>query len=381
MKRIVWTAIGSLAAALTGTAQIPHKQIKAAPRPMTYSASRGPSAVRQLPSQGSFSSPPFRQPSFSAARARESGFRTARIHPRTNTSFPSRESMRSAAAPGTMRPVVSDYSAASKFSPRPRQTNAFVNRRSGIDHLLGRREQPHPSSAFRSRSVMDGMAARTQAPPSDRSWADSRLVGQAHTSRSLLEPFTMNDAAAWRSTRTEFNNRWATSYFKGQTRHSFVNRRGATTAAIQEQRRAAFNNNWRGDWFAGGQYRAFRNYQPQWHDSSWWRSHCDRIVFVTVYSDPFPFYFDAGYWYPAWGYYAGAYYPYDGPIYGYNDLPPDEIIANVQVQLYNDGYYDGPIDGILGPDTRGAIADYQADYGLAVTATVDEPTVESLGLV
>jgi Putative peptidoglycan binding domain. len=102
---------------------------------------------------------------------------------------------------------------------------------------------------------------------------------------------------------------------------------------------------------------------------------------VTVYSLPFPFYFDAGYWYPAWGYYPDSYYPYDGPIYGYNDLPPDEVIANVQTQLYNEGYYDGPIDGILGPDTRAAIADYQADHGLAVTAAIDEPTVESLGLV
>ena len=117
------------------------------------------------------------------------------------------------------------------------------------------------------------------------------------------------------------------------------------------------------------------------HDSGWWHNHCgDRIVFVTVYSQPFPFYFDAGYWYPAWGYYPDSYYPYDGPIYGYNDLPPDEVIANVQTQLYNEGYYNGPIDGILGPDTRAAIADYQADHGLAVTAAIDQPTVESLGL-
>jgi len=200
-------------------------------------------------------------------------------------------------------------------------------------------------------------------------------------SNSLLKPFTMNDTAALRPRRAEFNDRLATTYFKGQTRSSFVNRSGATTAAIQGQRRAAFSSNWRGDWFAGRQYWAFRNYQSQWHDSGWWHHHCDRIVFVTVYSEPFPFYFDAGYWYPAWGYYADAYYPYDGPVYCYNDLPPDEIITNVQIQLYDEGYYEGPIDGILGPDTRAAIADYQADHGLAVTAAIDEPTVASLGLV
>jgi hypothetical protein len=160
-----------------------------------------------------------------------------------------------------------------------------------------------------------------------------------------------------------------------------VNRSVATTTAVREQRRAAFSNNWRGAAFAGRQYWAFRNYQSQWHDSGWWHHHCDRIVFITVYSQPFPFFFDAGYWYPAWGYYPDAYYPYDGPIYGYNGLPPDEVVTNVQIQLYNEGYYDGPIDGVLGPETRAAIADYQADHGLAVTAAIDEPTVASLGLV
>jgi len=53
----------------------------------------------------------------------------------------------------------------------------------------------------------------------------------------------------------------------------------------------------------------------------------------------------------------------------------------VQIQLYDEGYYDRPIDGILGPDTRAAIADYQADNGLAVTAAIDQPTAEALGLV
>jgi Putative peptidoglycan binding domain len=233
-----------------------------------------------------------------------------------------------------------------------------------------------------NRSAINDVPVRRDTRLASASdWRESRFRKRPHTSSSLLKPFTMNDAAALRPRRAEFNDRWATSYFKGQTRSSFVNRSGATTAAIQGQRRVAFINNWRGDWFAGRQYWAFRNYQPQWHDSGWWDHNCDRIVFVTVYSDPFPFYFDAGYWYPAWGYYADAYYPYDGPIYCYNDLPPDEIITNVQIQLYDEGYYEGPIDGILGPDTRAAIADYQADHGLAVTAAIDEPTVASLGLV
>jgi hypothetical protein len=165
------------------------------------------------------------------------------------------------------------------------------------------------------------------------------------------------------------------------TNGAIVNRLAPTSIAPRGQTRVAVTNNWRGSSFSGQQYTAFHNYQPQWHDSDWWRHHHDRIVFVIVFAQPFPFFFDAGYWYPAWGYYPAAYYPYDGPIYGYNDLPPDQVITNVQAALQEQGYYHGDLDGVLGPLTRAAIADYQRDHGLAVTAAIDEPTVASLGLV
>src|SRR5439155_1363799 len=103
---------------------------------------------------------------------------------------------------------------------------------------------------------------------------------------------------------------------------SFVNRSRST--AFWSGTRAGFTHNWKGTAFQGRQYGAFRNYQSQWHDSGWWRHNCDRIIFVSVYSQPFPFFFDSGYWYPCWGYYPDSYYPYDGPIYGYNDLSPDQ---------------------------------------------------------
>ncbi len=63
---------------------------------------------------------------------------------------------------------------------------------------------------------------------------------------------------------------------------------------------------------------------------------------------------------PAWGYAPNAYYAYDGPIYGYNSLPPDQVVANVQAALQEQGYYQGEVDGLLGPLTREAIAGYQA---------------------
>jgi len=92
------------------------------------------------------------------------------------------------------------------------------------------------------------------------------------------------------------------------------------------------------------------------------------------------YYWNAGYWFPAWGYATDAYYPYDGPIYGYNGFTPDRVIVDVQEQLQRVGYYDGPVDGVLGPMTREAIAAFQADNGLSVTSVIDEPTLSTLGI-
>jgi hypothetical protein len=123
---------------------------------------------------------------------------------------------------------------------------------------------------------------------------------------------------------------------------------------------------------------ASRNHWHEWHDSNWWHDHCNTIVFVTT-----GYYFlDGSYWYPAYGYDPlQTYYDYDGPIYTYSNLLPDEVIANVQTALQNAGYYFGSITGSLSVDTRAAIANFQRDYGLTITGAIDEPTVEALGLI
>jgi peptidoglycan hydrolase-like protein with peptidoglycan-binding domain len=90
---------------------------------------------------------------------------------------------------------------------------------------------------------------------------------------------------------------------------------------------------------------------------------------------------NTGYWYPAFGYDPlNSYYDYDGPIYTYGNLLPDEVITNVQVALQEAGYYGGPITGSLSVETRAALANYQRDQGLLITGAIDEPTIESLGL-
>jgi hypothetical protein len=175
-----------------------------------------------------------------------------------------------------------------------------------------------------------------------------------------------------RTRNFDVNRDRSTSEFR--TRNSLAINRDRNVAVSQSH--LAINNNLRSGALRGQQYAAIRDYHRQWHDRSWWRSHYDRIVFVNGGW----YYWNAGYWYPAWGYDPYAYYPYDGPIYAYNGLAPDQVIVDVQSQLQRDGYYAGPIDGILGPMTREAIAAFQADNGLAVTSTIDEPTLSTLGI-
>jgi hypothetical protein len=169
-------------------------------------------------------------------------------------------------------------------------------------------------------------------------------------------------------------------------RNLSVNRRGnldvsgstnvTTNRTRSINRNVVVNNNWRSSQFSGQNYAAFRNYSRSFHHRDWWHSHYPRITFYFGA----PYYWDAGYWYPAWGYYPGYTYQYDGPIYGYNGLEPDRVVVDVQVQLQRDGYYAGPIDGVLGPMTRRAITAFQADNGLAITSSIDQPTLATLGL-
>ena len=142
-----------------------------------------------------------------------------------------------------------------------------------------------------------------------------------------------------------------------------------------------FNQNYRidgSDRWQGAQYQVFRSYHPEWHDEGWYRSHYGNVVLIGGGY----YFFNNGYWFPAWGYNPSAqYYPYDGPIYaGHGAQPPDQVIAETQALLQQMGYYRGEVDGLLGPLTREALTAYQADNGLNTTAAIDQPTLDSLGL-
>src|SRR6266511_2038151 len=142
-----------------------------------------------------------------------------------------------------------------------------------------------------------------------------------------------------------------------------------------------FNQSYRiqgSEHWQGPQYQVFRSYRPEWHDQGWYHSRYSRVELIGG-----GYYFwNNGYWYPAWGYNPSAqYYAYDGPIYvGQRAEPPDKVIADVQAVLQQMGYYTGEVDGLLGPLTREALAAYQGDQGLTQTAAIDAPTLDSLGM-
>ena len=130
------------------------------------------------------------------------------------------------------------------------------------------------------------------------------------------------------------------------------------------------------------------------HDANWHRDWDRRHAHFFhnrffVFDDGFWFGLDDGF-YP-WDYlpyYADDYYPYDY----YADSQPydntdnnsvpaaDPTVKATQEELAQQGYYNGPVDGIFGPTTRDAVAKYQTANQLNVTGSLSPDTMRSLGL-
>jgi hypothetical protein len=263
-----------------------------------------------------------------------------------------------AARPANARPNASAAQYRQRSYAKPHgSSNAVVEHNSGLravrERNLARNERMRERNFQRKQEFR---ARRDVAMNRDRNVAVNRTRNADVNRFRNTNEFRSRDNAAFNRERNFNRTENAAFYRRGNVR---------------------ITNSWRGDAFRGQRYAAFRNYQRQWHDRGWWRSHYARIIFVNNGW----YYWNAGYWFPAWGYAPSVTYVYDGPIYGYNGLSPDQVTVNVQEQLARAGYYDGPIDGMLGPMTREAIAAFQADNGLAVTSAIDEPTLATLGLV
>ncbi|PYJ24728.1 MAG: hypothetical protein DME91_07615 [Verrucomicrobia bacterium] len=296
---------------------------------------------------------------------------------------------------GSLALALTAWGAQGKPTTRSARTNG--------GHAVSARAGGHVAAARAPRSIGSRAGAhafaRASVPRSTRMAAPRMRAARVPERASPTRAFTRNGRAlsheraiaranAMRSGRMEATRArdarlgQAANVRAAAGRNLAVNRQRNLTFARNVLANRAGNtrivNYWRNDRFRGANYAAFYNYDRVWHDGGWWVSNYPNIAYFYPLGGWW--YWDAGYWYPAWGYDPYAYYPYDGPIYGYGDVTPDRIIVNVQVALQRDGYYAGSIDGSLGPQTRAALAAFQADHGLAVTSAVDRPTIRALGL-
>jgi len=175
-------------------------------------------------------------------------------------------------------------------------------------------------------------------------------------------------------------------HLNAQAGKGFEGHHAAGVSANQPLKRGfARPNHFADHWRSGQHWRNYHalysGYHRSWHDRGWWRGHYNRVVFVGGNYWGGNWYWDGGYWFPAWGYDpAYSAYVYDGPIFAYANLPPDQVVVNIQEALQDQGYYAGEIDGQLGQQTRDALAAYQRDHNLELTAAIDEATVQALGL-
>ena len=230
--------------------------------------------------------------------------------------------------------------------------------------------------------VQQQMNARTQAVLQNRPNVNRTYTPKTYTPnvQNRTRTFTPPNQDAAVNANPKLNNpNWSRNRDRTnpnvvQTPNTNVQSNNNTSVRNRDWQNRRNNNN-TNTTFTYQQARSRFNHQH--HDRSWWRSRYSRIsLFAGGY-----YFWNDGYWYPAYGYdpYYST-YAYDEPIYGYDNLPPGQVIANVQTALQEQGYYNDAVDGLIGPDTRAAISNFQRDRGLPITAAIGGPTLQALGL-
>ena len=145
-------------------------------------------------------------------------------------------------------------------------------------------------------------------------------------------------------------------------------------------------------YYGGTRYAGTRSYGTQQYSGT--RYYGSARNYGNYYGGSTGYYY-GGSAYPSYGYYSGwpysnwgygtssGYYPYSyyntysyyAPTYGYNGT----MVAAVQRRLGRLGYYHGVVDGVMGPQTRSAIAAFESRNGMAVDGTISRPLLDTLG--
>jgi hypothetical protein len=128
-------------------------------------------------------------------------------------------------------------------------------------------------------------------------------------------------------------------------------------------------------YYYGGGYPSY-SYYSGWPSSSW--GYATSGYYPYSYYGGYPYSGYNNYYSYYGGYPYGTYnsYSYYTPTYSYSG----SMVAAVQRRLGRLGYYQGVVDGVIGPQTRSAIAAFESRNGMAVDGTISRPLLDSLGL-
>jgi len=222
----------------------------------------------------------------------------------------------------------------------------------------------------------------------------------------VRNPAYRNTARFSGNQTTAYNTRAYGANGQRWTGRNGVNQNGGTQNGRQWTGRNGVNrNSGTQQGFDRGQVvaRHSANRHPNWdrhRDHNWNGHRCHFYNNYWVIYDPWPLYpwgygyYPYDYYYDP-GYYDSSYYDsgYSDPAYSdsryYNDSnhPSDPAVhesgsrvSDVQRALAREGYYDGAIDGVLGPGTRRALRNYQRDHNIDATGGINQPVIEALRL-
>jgi hypothetical protein len=153
-------------------------------------------------------------------------------------------------------------------------------------------------------------------------------------------------------------------------------------------------------YYGGNRYRATRYYgnngyyvgSPYYNGGGWGYPYGNSSVWPYVAASVAP-YVASSFWAPGYNNYPYSYYggypystsyyggsPYNYSYYGNGYGYGGSTVAAVQRRLGEMGYYQGAVDGVIGPRTRAAIAAFESRHGLAVDGTISRALLNRLGL-
>jgi Putative peptidoglycan binding domain len=168
--------------------------------------------------------------------------------------------------------------------------------------------------------------------------------------------------------------------------HANANTVRQGTVRVANSRNLPNDPSGRGDWKGGrGDGKHGHGDWKHGHRTAWHRGDDDNDK--HDYHHHRGYFGFSPYWYPSGGYYSYGYpnysydyYDYYYPENGYYSGQSESASIRVLVQdaLARRGYYPGQVDGVIGPETRSAIREFQRDNGLPVTGRINSHLIQAL---